>query len=171
MKKNCKALPKIFQLSCHIEGVIPRQGFRLIPANKFLVKGPTWNTDVPSHQMYITTGLKPCWSLTHNWLSISEIPLSQSEEAALGTRMCVTRSCPSNTAFHFLQSTHAGPTIAWTWRQSAVTTCTALMKLCPDCGVWFHSTFSVLTGKYITWFSLSMLKSLWESLFSLSLFA
>lgn len=75
--------------------------FRLIPAKKFLIKRPNWNTDVPSHQMYIMTGLKPCWSLIHNWLGISEIPVSQLEQTALGVRMCVTGSCPSNTAAGF----------------------------------------------------------------------
>lgn len=96
-RKITRLHQKIFQLSYHI----PRQWFRLIPANTFLIKRPNWNTDVPSHQMYIMTGLKPCWSLTHNWLGISEIHVSQLEQTALGIRMCVTGSCPSNTTAGF----------------------------------------------------------------------
>lgn len=44
------------------------------------------------------------------------------------------------------------------------------MKLCLDCGVWFHSTFSMIGGKYIIWLSLSSLKKIWQNLLSLPLF-
>lgn len=169
MKKNYKASPKIFQLFCHIEGVILGQGFRLIPANKFLVKRPNWNTDVPSHQMYIMTGLKPSWSITHNWLGISEIPVSQLEEAALGTRMCVTGSCPLNATFCFF------PYRVHMQGQLQLEP-NGRVQLKPAEPLWnrtqtveFNFTLSMLARKYIVWFSLSMLKSIWESLFSLPL--
>lgn len=70
----------------------------------------------------------------------------------------------------FLQSIHPGPAIAWPQWQCGVKSCIALMTSCLYCGGWFYSTFSVLAGKYIVWFSLSMLKSIWENLFSLPLF-